>query len=178
MSRTVCNCKSRPFFSRWAGKARGAAVILLALIIWGFPCTAVADEPRLPESILGMEKTEVMKGKEASKKVDRMHRGRVATGMDYIAEYSDDEYSATYYVSLYDEPEEAVKARQEMAREMEETAQEFSHFMHRTVNEHTVYMALAHGQAHYFFARGKELVWLAVDISVAEDALEEIFSKK
>ena len=178
MSRTVCNCKSRPFFSRGAGKVRGAAVILLALITWVFPWSALADEPGLPESILGMEKTEVMKGKEASKKVDRMHRGDVATGMDYIVEYSDGDHSATYYVSLYDEPEEAVKAKQEMARKMEETSHEFSHFMHRTVNEHTVYMALAHDQAHYFFAQELELVWLAVDISVAEDALKELFSTK
>ncbi len=176
MSRTVCNYKLQPLFSRRLDKAALAVMIVLALIILGFSRSALADELKLPESILEMEKTEVMKGEEASTKVDRMHRGEVATGRDFIAEYSDGEYSATYYVSLYDEPEVAVEARQEMARVMEETSHEFSHFMQRTVNGHTVYMALAHGQAHYFFAQDKELVWLAVDMPVAEDSLKEIFS--
>ncbi len=174
MGKTGCTYKLKPRCSRLLAKALSAAMILLVLIVWGFPGSAFSYELKLPESILGMEKTDVLKGQKASKKVDRMHRGQVATGFDYIAEYSDDEYSATYYVSLYDEPEDAKKAMQDMAKKMEKTSHEFSHFMQRKVNGHAVYMALANKQAHYFFAHGKELVWLAVDIAVAEDALEEV----
>ncbi len=174
MGKTVCIYKLKESCSRKLAKALSAAMILLILICWGFPGSVFSYELKLPESILGMEKTGVLKGEKASEQVDRMHHGQVTTGSDYIAEYSDDEHSATYYVSLYDEPEDAIKVMQDMAKKMEKTSHEFSHFMLRKVNEHTVYMALGNEQAHYFFAHGKELVWLAVDIAVAEDALEEV----
>ncbi len=63
---------------------------------------------------------------------------------------------------------------EDMARVMEEEGHGFSHLMQRVQNGIVFYMALGQGQAHYFFARSVELVWLAVDKEIAEQAIMEV----
>jgi hypothetical protein len=159
------------------------ALVLLALIT-AFIATPVAadqtDAPEvaapgfIPRSIAGMTLINLIDGAEAAKVIDRMHHGDVATRENFIATYQGLRGSATYYVSLYDDPARAVMAMEEMARIMGKEAHGFSHLMRRTRGEIPFYMALGQGQAHYFFTRDIELIWLAVDVDIAEQALEEI----
>lgn len=128
----------------------------------------------IPRTIAGMTLTELMDGDQAAAVIDRMHRGTVATQANFIATYQGPPGSATYYVSLYDDPRQPVADREEMAEIMAKESHGFSHLMRRTKNDIVFYMALGQGQAHYFFARGRELVWLAVDIDVAEQALRDV----
>lgn len=128
----------------------------------------------LPRAIAGMEMETVIEGAEAARIIDRMHRGKVATRENAIASYSGRGYSATYYVSLYDDPGQAEQAMEDMARVMAEGGHGFAHLMKRTRDEHQFYMALGQGQAHYFFARDVELIWLAVDKGIAEEAIMDV----
>jgi len=157
-----------------AGRKSELLHLFLICLVLFLPAGSSAGDVRLPESIMHMEKKRTFSGEKASRTVDRMHRGQVATGRDFIAEYMGSGHSATYYLSLYADPDKAHEAMESMARVMEETGHEFTHLMPRTVKGKKVFMALGHGQAHYFFARDNELVWLAVDTEVAEAALEEV----
>lgn len=128
----------------------------------------------LPETIAGMTLVRAIEGDEAAAIIDRLHHGNVATQANAIGEYQGAGRSATYYVSLYADPELAVRAMEDMAAVMSGGGHGFSHLMKRTAGEREFYMALGQGQAHYFFAREAELVWLAVDMDVAERAVQEV----
>ncbi|WP_045218185.1 hypothetical protein [Desulfonatronum thioautotrophicum] len=128
----------------------------------------------IPPNIAGMALINLIDGDEAATIIDRMHRGNVATQANFIAMYQGLDASATYYVSLYDDPQQALLDKVEMAEIMAREDHGFSHLMRRTKNDMVFYMALGQGQAHYFFARNNELIWLAVDIGMAEKALEDV----
>ncbi|PTN33933.1 hypothetical protein [Desulfonatronum sp. SC1] len=160
-----------------------AALVLLALITAFISAPTSAnqtDDPKvvapefIPLSIAGMTLINLLDGAEAAKIIDRMHHGDVATQANFIAKYQGAPGSATYYVSLYDDPQRAMKDMEEMGRIMGKEGHGFSHLMRRTREEIPFYMALGQGQAHYFFVRDIELIWLAVDVDIAEQALEEI----
>ena len=164
-----------------------AILILLVLTTFFMPVPTTATDQTadqassipefIPRSIAGMDLVELIDGERAAVIIDRMHRGDVATQANFIAEYQGPPGAATYYVSLYNDPSQAVDDMQEMAVIMAKEGHGFSHLMRREKNGTAFYMALGQGQAHYFFARDIELVWLAVDMDVAEKALEEILEQ-
>lgn len=162
---------TRPWFF-----AHGPAValILALLLTAAMPGLAGTAEVGLPPSIAGMELVRTVRGAEAAAIIDRLHRGDVATRSNAIGEYEGGGKSATYYVSLYDDPARAVQAMEDMAGVMSGGGHGFSHLMKRSADGREFYMALGQGQAHYFFVRGAELVWLAVDVDVAEGAVREV----
>ncbi len=171
--------KSAGLFQGSEIKAKRAVKILLlfsvlfcsVFFVYGSVC---ADRALIPSAILHMDKQEVKSGAEAAGIIDRMHHGRVATGNDYIVRYEGNGNSSTLYVSVYENNDMAVSAMEDMARVMRKTDHDFNHFMKRMVRDRVVYMALGQGQAHYFFVRDKDLIWLAVDTEVAEQALEDV----
>lgn len=175
------------FFVKSFPRLAPAALILFALATV-FPLTTATaeqgDDPNVaapefipeivPKNIAGMTLVNLIDGAEAARIIDRMHQGNVATLENFIATYQGLQGAATYYVSLYDTPQQATKDMEEMAEIMAREGHGFSHLMRREANGTVFYMALGQGQAHYFFARDTELVWLAVDKGIAEQALEDI----
>lgn len=153
------------------------SVLLLSLLV--LVAAQASEQPvdyALPSVIAGMEITEGISGEEAARIVNRMHRGEVATRANFIGHYQGGGNTATYYVSLYESPDQAKAAMEAMATVMRQEGHGFSHLMKRTEQGTDFYMALGQGQAHYFFAKDNELAWLAVDIPVAEAAVKEILT--
>lgn len=132
------------------------------------------EKEYLSSSIAGMKLEETISGYRAAQIIDHMHDGNVSTKSNFIGRYQGKNASATYYVSLYQDSGQAEKAMEDMARVMEQEGHGFSHLMKRNEKGRIFYMALGQGQAHYFFARDIELVWLAVDVEVAEKAIKEV----
>jgi hypothetical protein len=159
-------------FSRPAFLA--AFFLILVLVNPGQSSADQAEINYLPPDIAEMNLVETISGSKAVRIINQMHHGNVATKSNYIGRYLGKTSSATYYVSLYHDSAQAEKAMEDMARVMEQQEHGFSHLMKRKENNRIFYMALGQGQAHYFFARDVELVWLAVDVQVAEKAIKEI----
>ncbi len=167
----------KSFFNLYRLARKGKTFYMLLAVFFFFVCPSSAQDitkELLPASIAGMELKEVVSGEEAARIINRMHQGEVATHSDFIAEYRGEPGEATYYLSLYEQPEQAVLAMEDMARVMKKEGHGFSHLMSRVHNDKVFYMALGQGQAHYFFARGVELVWLAVDTEIAEQAILDV----
>ena len=170
----MSHCPFTALKRRWRLLAFSALLLALVASSPVLGSENQADAPPVPETIVGMGLTELIDGKQAVEIINRMHQGNVATQANFIARYQEGASTATYYVSLYDDPRQAVEDMDEMARIMAREGHGFSHLMLRTMAETPFYMALGQGQAHYFFARDLELIWLAVDMDIAEQALEEI----
>jgi uncharacterized protein YcfL len=138
-----------------------------------FGCSQKEDSP-VPSEILDLQRTELISGEAAAEIINHLHQQSVTQGDNYVARYGNNEYTATYYLSVYENETEAQYELQAMVASMERGGHVFDHVRPITVNERAVWMALGMGQAHYFYAEGSRLVWLAVDVPIAEDALKSI----
>jgi len=171
----ICSGQMCPPLRRLA--MRCFFMVTCLFFIVAAPAGVQADQSgklSLPESIAGMALVRSIEGGEAAAIIDRLHHGTVATRANAIGEYEGGGKSATYYISWYDEPGQAEQAMEDMAAVMFEGGHGFSHLMKRNAQDREFYMALGQGQAHYFFAKEAELVWLAVDMEVAEEAVKEV----
>jgi len=169
------------FLSCFHGLIRSLFLLVVALFFGVFlsgqslgQSLTVQGSIHLPRVIAGMNLENVIEGPKAAQIINRLHRGDVATHENAIANYRSQGHSATYYVSLYDDPGQAKQAMEDMAQVMAEGGHGFAHLMKRTQDEQQFYMALGQGQAHYFFARDVELIWLAVDKGIAEEAIMDV----
>jgi hypothetical protein len=142
------------------------AVMLVILV----SCT-MRDPSPLPERILDLKLSEKIKGDAATEIIDHLHMKSVAPSDNYIGRYRDNGHTATYYLSLYNDPAEAEAELHAMVSSMELGGHVFDHIRQRSVNNREIYMALGMGQAHYFYSEGNELIWLAIDIPIAETVI-------
>jgi hypothetical protein len=51
------------------------------------------------------------------------------------------------------------------------------HFQKMMIEQRSVYLAVGMGQAHYFFQKEAEVIWLAVDPSLAKEAIRDAVRK-
>jgi hypothetical protein len=165
----------------WYGKNETLSRRLLPLVVFLFfglilPGQSLAKQSsvHLPRTIAGMSLESVTDGAKAAQIINRMHRTEVATRTNVIGQYSGRGWSATYYVSVYEDPGQARQAMEDMARVIAEGGHGFVHLRQRMQGEKLFYMTLGQGQAHYFFARDVELIWLAVDKGIAEEAISDL----
>lgn len=150
-------------------------VLPLFLVLCILPACSPREESPLPDRILHLERTEVISGDAAAEIINHLHQKEVTPAVNYVGRYRGEGYSATYYLSLYDSSDEARAELDAMVASMEMGGHVFDHIRKRNVKGHDVWMALGMGQAHYFFAENNRLVWLAIDVPVAEDAIESLF---
>lgn len=173
---SICLLTVQSWLARNFSRPAFLAAFFLTLVLVN-PGQSSADQAEinfLPSSIAEMNLVETISGSKAVRIINQMHHGNVATKSNYIGRYLGTTSSATYYVSIYDDSAQAEKAMEDMSRVMEQQGHGFAHLMKRNEKGRIFYMALGQDQAHYFFARDVELVWLAVDVQVAEKAIKEI----
>jgi hypothetical protein len=151
------------------------AFLFFGLVLSG-QSLAKQGSVHLPRTIAGMNLEGVIDGAKAAQIINRMHRTEVATRTNAIGQYRGRGQSATYYVSVYEDPGQAKQAMKDMARVIAEGGHGFVHLRQRMHGEKLFYMTLGQGQAHYFFARDVELIWLAVDKGIAEEAILDLLS--
>ncbi len=144
------------------------------VILFLFIGCSQKDESPVPSEILDLKLTELIAGDPAGEIINHLHQESVTKGDNYVGRYANDEYTATYYLSVYENEAEALSELQAMVASMEMGGHIFDHIRPITVNERAVWMALGMGQAHYFYAVENRLVWLAVDVPIAEDAIKSI----
>jgi hypothetical protein len=147
------------------------ALILISLV----SCTMRAPS-HLPESILDLMLSEKIEGDAATEIIDHLHMKSVAPSDSYIGRYRNDLHTATYYLSLYDDPAEAEAELDAMVSSMGLGGHVFDHVRQRTLNNREIYMALGMGQAHYFYSEENKLIWLAIDIPIAEKAISSLIN--
>jgi hypothetical protein len=148
-------------------------VPLIAAVLLASGCSSDIETP-LPSSILMLDLAETLSGEEAAGIINHLHDSEVASAENYVGRYHGAGLSATYYLSVYETGDEAHAELDAMVAGMERGGHVFDHVRRRTVNERDVWMALGMGQAHYFYSQDNRLIWLAVDVPIAEDAIESL----
>lgn len=134
---------------------------------------AAAPAP-FPMSLHGMPVTSVATGTDAETAIRRLHGGDVASQASYLAQYEGGGATATLYLSRFDSPTHAASIATDMSLALGPDNPVFAHHERFDVDTVSVHAVVGQGQAHFFFARGPDVIWLAVDYDMARIALADL----
>lgn len=149
-------------------------VLLFLLLL--IACSST-DIP-LPQSIGSMRLEKVQSGEEARREIDRLHGKQLSFLRGYIGTYVAENGSGQLWVSEHSSEREATEVIEKMAHGMKQgKQQQFWHFRKMMIEQRPVYLAVGMGQAHYFFQKGAKVIWLAVDPSLAKEAIRDAVRK-
>jgi len=150
-------------------------LITLPLVLLVIVACSQREESPAPDAILHLNRTELLSGESAAEIINHLHQKNVTPAENYVGRYEGDGHTATYYLSLYSDVDEANSELRAMVETMERGGHIFDHIRKISVNDRDVWMALGMGQAHYFFAQDNRLIWLSVDVPIAQDAIQSLF---
>lgn len=152
-----------------AGLGRLNFAILFILLI----SCGCRDVP-LPKSIGVLRLEKLQAGEEARREINRLHGKQIGFLRGYIGFYGAEKGSARLWLSEHSSNREAAESVEEMANSMTKGRQQiFWHFRQMVIEERTVYCAAGMGQLHYFFQKGAQVIWLAVDPPLAKEAIRD-----
>ena len=155
--------------------SRNVPFVLLFLLLL-IACSST-DIP-LPQSIGSMRLEKVQSGEEARREIDRLHGKQISFLRGYIGSYVAENGSGQLWISEHSSEREASEAIEKMAYGMKQgKQQQFWHFRKMTIEQRPVYLAIGMGQAHYFFQKEAKVIWLAVDPSLAKEAIKDTVRK-
>lgn len=149
-------------------------ITLLVTLLLIAACSEQKDKPA-PAAILHLEQTDLLSGESAAEIINHLHQKVVTPSENYVGRYEGNGHTATYYLSVYTTVDEANSELELMVENMERGGHIFDHVRKRSINDRDVWMALGMGQAHYFYTQDNRLIWLAVDVPIAEDAIQSLF---
>lgn len=158
---------------------RNTPYLLLAVLAAGCAGEAAdGDASPLPASIHGMALVESLSGSEATEILSELHGADIVPAENHIGHYGSEQVGAVLYVSRFAGAAAADSFLVAMAGRIDAGSTGFGHHASFDAAEHQVHMVVGHGQVHYFFAEGRDLVWLAVDPPIARPALAELLQTR
>ena len=159
-------------------RASAAAALALGLLLAAAGCGSAGSRApgRLyfPARLQGLALVDSIGGDAARATLRRMHGKGVAPVDTRIGVYGGEALPTVLYVSHY---ADSRTASREMRTMVERLGAGSSGFVPRRVFRAAgvqVHEAAGHGQSHYYFARGVQLVWLAAPPDRAADMLAEL----
>ena len=160
--------------SRAQGMTRLAAPVLALVLAAG--CAGPRDPGplRFPRSLAGLAIVDSLAGEAARETLRRMHSKAVAPADTRIGVYGGEVPPTVLYVSRYPDARTAAVEAGAMVRRIGSGSSGFVARRTFRAGGVTVHEAAGHGQAHYYFARGAELAWLAAPADRAPAMLAEL----
>jgi hypothetical protein len=155
--------------------------ILLGLLVVAVLLFAVFVVVRLsvssgdvPQELGALELDRAVVGNDARAIVDRMHGRTVTPSRSAVGYYSGPGGKAALYVSRYAHSDSATAVLARMAKRIDRPGGPFDQLRLLPADRNRTYMCLGLGQAHFFFACREYLVWLSVDIPLAQTTLDAV----
>jgi hypothetical protein len=153
---------------------RWSVVIAATIGIISLVVHLLSSGKRVPPQLGQLSLVRTISGADATGLVNKLHGKRVSPRENVVATYGGEGVEATLYLSYYASADSAALVAAAMAQRITAGIPPFDHFRMFEEGKNPVYMCLGLGQAHFFFACGERLYWLAADIGVAEEALVQL----
>ncbi|UCG14280.1 MAG: hypothetical protein JSU72_07415 [Deltaproteobacteria bacterium] len=132
----------------------------------------------LPQSIGSLRLEQILVGEEARQEINALHGKELGYRNGYVGTYGGGTRKAKVWVSEYGAEVEAVEANKKMAEKIQAMeGRAFWHFQEISINSVPVYFVVGQGQAHYFFRKGKRVIWLAVDPPEARKSIRDLLGQ-
>lgn len=152
-------------------------IYALFVVILAVGCNQSQSGNPLPASIADMERTNVIQGEDADKIITELHRKVVTDQSNFIGKYSGQQYSATLYITKYENKDGALEDFRRMAERINKPevggSMGFQHV--RPVPElgNHAYMTIQGERVHYYFVKDGMLYWIDVDPEKARQVVED-----
>jgi len=154
----------------------GLGVFALAVGVLGWQVAHAAANPQvapLPKEIGGQPLLIADTGKQAALEISRLHQKSFPLVSAAVGIYRG-AYNAQIWASGFTFRWMANQVARSMSHSIAtETNLPFRPTGERTVQGVKVYTVEGLGQQHFFFARGRLVIWLAADPQIAEQALQD-----
>ena len=160
------------------GRIRMIGVRLLSLssLLLLLLATPSFGDDVMPQSIGSLSLERVQSGEKARQEIDRLHGKQINFRRGYIGTYGNGR--AKLWISEYDSEGEAAEGIGKMAQRIQAGKKgNFWHFREMSIQGVTVNFVVGMGQAHYFFQKGRKIIWLAVDPPLAREAIRDAIEK-
>lgn len=134
---------------------------------------ALAGALRLepPRSLGDLELAHALRGEQALREIDRLHGKRLGAQDGYVAHYEKEGAAAMLYLARASSPAQADRQLEQMSDRIRRGDTPFNDLATSRRGAIALYSASGQGQLHYFFRRGSNVLWLAVDAPVAKQTL-------
>jgi hypothetical protein len=161
---------------------RGNRLIPLVLLALLLACTGGSGDGEgtdalLPDRIHGTDLVESLSGEEAAGMIARLHGKGVAPVESEIGFYGAFRPPLTLYVSVFASAEEARDQMSLMVEAIGQGSSGFTDPRSERVEGVDVEFVVGHGQAHYYFAEGDRLLWLAAPAEIVRPALLDLLGE-
>ncbi len=132
----------------------------------------------LPQSIGSLQLEKLQVGEAAKLEINRLHGKHIDFREGCVATYVGGGKTAKVWLSQYDSEAKATEANKRMAQKIQAMeGKRFWHFRETSIRDIPVNLVMGQGQAHYFFQKGKKVIWLAVDPAEAETTVRDLIGK-
>ncbi len=125
----------------------------------------------LPESVAGLPLTQALTGRAAVQEINHLHGLSFAITSGAVGIYGQEQ--AVLWVSGSPLGFMAARMQKKMEHRIAEGRSPFKPLETRQAGGRTVLALEGLGQQHFYFRSGRQLVWLAANASLAEQALAE-----
>lgn len=168
MPRTV------PFMNKMSIIHAGLALLLLIA-----PAGAIGSSASpVPQSVGSLQLDHVESGEEAREAINKLHGKTLPFLQGYVATYGKGRRAATLWISIFESDKIAKEELDKMAGKLKDSkGGVFQHFQKLFVEGIPVYMVTGMGQAHYFFQKGKQGLWIAVDPSEPRQVIRDLVTE-
>jgi len=148
-------------------------VAVLVLVVYLLVRMSVSSNT-VPQDLGALELERAVTGDDARAIVDKMHGRAVTPSRSTVGIYGGPEGEATLYVSRYAHADSAATVLEQMAQGIERPGSPFDRLRLLPSARYRTYMCLGMGQAHFFFTCNEQLIWLSVDIPLAQATLDAV----
>jgi hypothetical protein len=152
----------------------GIVGALLVLTGCGGTPPSGGESPTLPDTLGGLALTQNVSGGEAQTLIAYLHPGPLAPAESDVGFYASEGERAVLYVSRFPSADTAQAQITLMSAMIGRGRGGFGHHTETDIGGTVVHSALSQGRAHFFFARDREVVWLAADPETARGALAQL----
>lgn len=138
----------------------------------------LAQTNAIPQTLGALKLTRAMEGMDALREFTSLHNKAFELTGGYRADYGDGNQVATLWVAQAKDDASALALTQDMAKKIGAGNAMFKNLQALSINGREIYVVDGQGQQHYFYAHGDQIVWLAIDSSLAANALHELWNVK
>ena len=133
-----------------------------------------APAPKLPASIGSLTLARTVEGVEANKLIYSMHGKATSASTSTVGYYGGADSKNVLYVSAFMNDHQALRAFDLMLSKMAAGPAGFSPPAQRPGPEQGIYETTGSGLKHFFYQRGKNVIWWQAEPGIAEETFKTV----
>lgn len=133
-----------------------------------------APAPKLPAAIGSLSLARTVEGVEANKLIYNMHGKANSGSTSAVGYYGGKDANNALYVSAFMNDDQARRAFERMLSKMADGPAGFSPPSKRPGPEQNIYETTGSGLKHFFYQRGRNVIWWQAEPGVAEETFKTV----